>query len=47
MQRLLQFIERGDDAWWECGLRKGGEEHITWGGQCEVTCGASKRLQRA
>jgi hypothetical protein len=28
-QSLLRFIERGDDAWWECGFREGSEERVT------------------
>jgi hypothetical protein len=23
---MLQFIEHGDDAWWECGFWEGSEE---------------------
>jgi hypothetical protein len=30
---LLRFIERGDDAWWEC---EGRVERVTWGGLCEA-----------
>jgi hypothetical protein len=40
----LRFIEHGDDAWWEC---EGGEERVTWGGQCEAPYGLGERLQRA
>jgi hypothetical protein len=43
----LRFVERGDNAWWECGLGEGSKERVTWGGQCEAPCGASERLQRA
>jgi len=44
---VLLFVELGDDARWERGLGEGSKERVTWCGQCEAPCAASKRLQRA
>ena len=28
--KLLLFIGRGDDPWWQCGLGEGSKEHVAW-----------------